>query len=455
MKLNDIKWGFVLAAAIGLSSCKRYVEIPAAPGQLSTTAAFSSDASATSAALSMYSYYLTTNSIGYFNYCGSLAADDIQYTGTTPAISEFAASQVTTANTTLLNYLWSYPYSVVREANQVIVGVNKSTGMTTAVKNQLTGEAKFFRAFYFMNLVNYFGPVPLTLNDVELDNALLPRADTTAVYAQIIADLKDAESLLPGAYVSGLRARANKYAAAALLARAYLYKKDYANAEAEATKVISATDVSYSLPLDSLAFVNTSPEIILQFATQFGFSQFGGNYRTSSATAVPVYTLNPAIANAFEAGDTRRRDWVDSVTANSIKYYKIRKYKLVTATAGNEYDVVLRLAEQFLIRAEARAQQNNLGGAQDDINAIRSRAGLGNTTATTQAGLLAAVMQERKVELFGEMSHRWFDLKRTGQANAVIAPLKPTTWKPTAVLMPIPLTQIQANGNLTQNAGYN
>lgn len=458
MKLQSIKWGLALVIAAALFSCKRYVDIPVATNQLSPEAAYSSDASATGATLALYSYYLTTNSIGYFNLGGSLAADDIQYTGTTTDLTEFAASNVTVGNTSLSSYLWSYPYSVVREANQVIAGVNGAAAITPATKSQLIGEAKFIRAFYFMNLVNYFGPVPLSVNEQELDNAFLPRADTATVYAQIIADLKEAENLLPAAYASTLRGRANKYAAAALLARAYLYKKDYANAEAEATKVIGATDVTYSLPLDSLAFVNTSPEVIWQIATQLGFSQFGASYRTSSATAVPLYVLNPAIANSFEAGDTRRRDWVDSVTSGTTKYYKIRKYKLVTATStsnGNEYDVILRLAEQYLIRAEARAQQNNIGGAQADINAIRTRAGLGNTPAATQTALLAAVAQERKVELFGEMSHRWFDLKRTGQANAVIAPLKPTTWKSTAVLLPIPLPQIQANSNLTQNSGYN
>ena len=455
MKLQSIKWGMALVMASALFSCQRYVEIPSAPNQLSPASAYSSDASATGATLSLYSYYFTTNSIGYFNLGGSLAADDIQYTGTVSDLTEFAASNVTTGNISLFNYLWSYPYSVVREANQVIAGVNGSATISAATKSQLTGEAKFIRALYYMNLVNYFGPVPLSLNELELDNAFLPRADTVAVYAQIIADLKDAENLLPAAYASALKGRANKYAAAALLARAYLYKKDYANAEAEATKVIGATDVVYSLPLDSLAFVNTSPEVIWQIATQLGFSQFGAVYRTSSATAVPLYVLNPAIVNSFEAGDTRKRDWVDSVTSGTTKYYKIRKYKLVTATAGNEYDVILRLAEQYLIRAEARAQQSNISGAQADINVIRTRAGLGNTGAATQAALLAAIAQERKVELFGEMSHRWFDLKRTGQANTVIAPLKPTTWKPTAVLLPIPLSQIQTNTNLSQNNGYN
>ncbi len=453
MKLILIKWGLLLVMASSLFSCNKYVEIPVAPSQLSPTATYSTDASATSAVLALYSYYITTNSIAYFNYCGSLSADDLQYTGTGD-LTEFAASSVTVANSSLLNFLWNYPYNVISEANQSIAGINASTGMTTATKTQLIGEAKFFRAYFLFNLVNYFGPVPLTTSDVQINNAYLPRSDTATVYAQIITDLKDAETALSGAYVSTLRARANKYAAAAMLARTYLYTKDYVNAEAEATKVIGATDVSYSLPLDSLAFVNTSPEVILQFATLYGFSQFGGTYRTSSATAIPTYVLNPAIVNSFENGDNRKRDWVDSVTVNSAKYYKIRKYKLVTATAGNEYDVILRLAEQYLIRAEARAQQGNIAGAQADINIIRTRAGLANTTATTQAGLLAAVAQERKVELFGEMSHRWFDLKRTGQANTIIAPLKPTTWKATSVLMPIPLTQIQANSNLTQNAGY-
>jgi hypothetical protein len=454
MKSIHIKWGLLLIIVSAFYSCEKYVEISSAPSQLSPTAAFSSDASATSAVLALYSYYYTTNSIGYITYCGSLAADDIQYTSTTASISEFGASSVTTSNSILVSYLWAYPYSVIREANQAIIGINNSTAVTATTKSQLVGEAKFFRALYLLNLVNYFGPVPLSIKDLETDNSFLPRADTATVYAQIIADLKDAESLLPTTYATTLRARANKYAASALLARTYLYSKDYKNAEAEATNVISARDVVYSLPVDSLAFVNTSPEVILQFSTQYGYSQFGGTYRTSVSTAVPVYVLNPVIISSFEAGDTRKRDWVDSVTSNNIKYYKIRKYKLVTATAGNEYDVVLRLAEQYLIRAEARAQQNNIAGAQADINVIRTRANLPNTTATTQVTLLAAVAQERKVELFGEMGHRWFDLKRTGQANAVISLLKPTTWKSTAVLMPIPVPQIQANSNLTQNPGY-
>ena len=454
MKSIHIKWALVLLSAATFISCKKFVEIPSAPSQVSPAAVYSSDASANSAALAMYSYYLTTNSIAGFTYYGGAESDDLFYNGSNVNTWEFANASVSTANANLLNNLWSYPYAVIREANQVMAGVAASTAMSDSAKNRLTGEAKFFRAFMHLYLVNYFGKVPLAINTLELDNATLGRSDTAAVYAQIIKDLKDAENLLPAAYPGNYRERVNKYAAAALLARAYLYTKDYANAEAEATKVIGATDVLYGLPSPAAAFSNTSSEVVLQFATLYGYSQFGANYRTTLATAVPTFCIYSSLANSYEAGDTRKANWIDSVTSNSVKYYKINKYKLATATAGNEYDVVLRLAEQYLIRAEARAKQNNLGGAQSDINAIRTRAGLGNTSAVTQTALLAAIADERRKELFGEFSHRWFDLKRTGGLDAVMTALKPTAWQSYKAWQPIPVSQISANTNLIQNDGY-
>jgi hypothetical protein len=122
--------------------------------------------------------------------------------------------------------------------------------------------------------------------------------------------------------------------------------------------------------------------------------------------------------------------------------------------AGNEYNVTLRLAEQYLIRSEARAQLTKISGAQADLDSVRIRAGLAKTTASTKDDLLTAIASERKVELFGEFSHRWFDLKRTGKADQVIGALKPATWKSTAVLAPIPSDERLKNPSLTQNDGY-
>jgi hypothetical protein len=115
--------------------------------------------------------------------------------------------------------------------------------------------------------------------------------------------------------------------------------------------------------------------------------------------------------------------------------------------------MVLRLAEQYLIRAEARTNMGDINGAQLDLDSLRARAGLPPTSATNATELQAAIAHERRVELCFEWGHRWFDLKRTGKADSVLAAEKPG-WRNVDTLYPIPLSQLQANTSLTQNNGY-
>lgn len=433
---------YIIAATLILTSCEKFVDIEKAPNQLLISDAFKADATATSAVLTLYSEDATTGTLAYFTVLGGVESDEMIYTQSiTPAITEFQQTTVSTTNVTLLNNLWSYPYMVISRANVAINGLTASATLSKPVKNQLLGECKFFRAFYYFNLVNYFGKVPLVLSGNPLVDSYLPRSSTDSVWAQIISDLKDAQQLLPTAYVGTLRARVNQYAATALLARVYLYTKDYAKAEEEAAKVIGATDVTYGMPSPATAFLNSSNEVIFQIAPTAAWNNFPflGTYYISNGQ----FALSPAMTASFEPGDQRKIAW----TKDSV----INKYKM----AGGEYNVILRLAEQYLIRAEARAQQNiNISGAQSDLDAVRLRAGLTNTPASTKDDLLTAIAQERKVELFGEFSHRWFDLKRTDKADAVIGALKSATWKPTAVLAPIPSSEIIKNKALTQNDGY-
>jgi hypothetical protein len=119
-----------------------------------------------------------------------------------------------------------------------------------------------------------------------------------------------------------------------------------------------------------------------------------------------------------------------------------------------EYSMILRFAEQYLVRAEARAHLNNLAGAKEDLDVIRSRAGLPELADDlSQDQMLLAVEQERRIELFAEWGHRWFDLRRTGRSLEVLSPLKPgiTT---TDLYYPIPLDAMNTNPNLVQNEGY-
>ena len=171
------------------------------------------------------------------------------------------------------------------------------------------------------------------------------------------------------------------------------------------------------------------------------------------ASTTPAFVLYDTLANTFETGDLRKTNWTKSIVFSSKTYLYPFKYKLRVGTTGNEYAVMLRLAEMYLIRAEARAQQNNISGSQADINLVRTRAGLVNTTASTQAALIAAIEKERWVELFTENSDRWFNLKRLNKATAALSPIK-TAWQPHQQLYPIPLVEMQANPNLVQNSGY-
>jgi hypothetical protein len=135
-------------------------------------------------------------------------------------------------------------------------------------------------------------------------------------------------------------------------------------------------------------------------------------------------------------------------------FYYPYKYKSRLSSGPAEYYIVFRISEQFLIRSEVRAYLNDLPGSIADLNKIRNRAGLPNTLANDQSSLLAAIEAERRVELFTEWGHRWFDIKRTGRADLVLANEKGANWQPTDTLYPIPFGQIQLNQNLTQNPGY-
>jgi len=252
-----------------------------------------------------------------------------------------------------------------------------------------------------------------------------------------------------------------------LLARTYLYTGNYLNAEQQSTAVINHTTMYDTVSLNKVFLLN-SKEAIWQLQPVNTNPSNTSDARLfllpgtgPSVTGYPVY-LSDQIISSFEAGDQRKTSWVGSVTPTSgTTYYFANKYKNNSTNPANitEYTMVLRLAEQYLIRAEARAKQNKFPEAQHDLNMIRRRAGLPNTTANDQPSLVAAILQERKAELFTEWGHRWFDLKRTGAVDAVmntVAGSKATTWNSNWQWYPIPQSDIDKDPALVghQNEGY-
>jgi hypothetical protein len=361
-----------------------------------------------------------------------------------------------------LDGIWSLFYQIIYQANGII-GKVPGSPVADNLKAQYIAEAKIFRAFCHLYLTSYFGDVPLLMTTDVTVTASAPRTAKADVLKAIVADLKDAQSVLaPGSIRNG---RFNKWMATALLARTYLYQKDWANAAAEAG-VLIADSTDFILVKDlSKVFLRGSKEAIWQVNTAGGtndnYTYFAPvNVPTANTSLSYVTQLRPELYNAFEAGDNRKTTWVGSTTISGTSFNFDYKYKSIatpTSTATIEDYMLLRLAEQYLIRAEARAQQDNLPGAIDDINAIRARAGLaGISYGTAKSDVLLAIEQERRVELFGEgYGHRWIDLVRTGRVDAVMMAEKPTTWKPTAALFPIPATELANNPALTPNPSNN
>ena len=462
----------LLLTGCTFTGCRKLVEIGPPVNQVGLDQSFESDATASSAILGIYNNSNNRDFIFQATALPGLSADELQNNVSSPAYDEFRLNAITITNSNIANQLWYYPYYTLAQINAMMAGIERSSGLSSAVKNQLLGETKTWRAFILFNLVNYYGAVPLPLTDDPLGNSTLPRTSATLVWQRIITDLKDAVALLSDTYPSVLRSRVNRQTANALLARAYLYTKDWQNAEATAGLVIGSG--AYTLGDVNTTFVNTSNEIIWQFATLTGISTYttntdsrGGSFAAATGT-VPAFTLTDTLYNSMEEGDLRKANWVTPTVIGGSNYKVINKYKLrvlpTGTTTGNEYNVVLRLAEQYLIRAEARAQQSNLGGAIADADTIRRRAGLPMLDNNlSQQQVLLAIEKERKAELFGEWGHRWFDLKRTPsivspadktRADDVIGALKPATWNVTDILYPIPDAQRTANPALTQNLGY-
>lgn len=467
-----------LAAIILLAitaGCKKVIDVGAPQTSLAATTVFNSDATAEASISGIFTYM--ANYARMYNGQNSVAiqeglrADELQnFSSSTVGNTLFYTNNLSSQD----NYYWPEIFAELYICNSAINGLTASTALTPAIKQQLLGEAKFARAFIFFNAVNLYGDVPLALSTDQNVNSHLSRSPAADVLKQVILDLTDAQGTLPdNAYVtlagvvstSTYRILPNKQAASALLARVYLYMQNWKDAETQASNVISAS--SYLLePTLTNVFLRTSRETIWQL--QSVSTNYFGNADEYQLimTAAPngslnVYPLSNSLIGTFESGDKRLTNWVGTFQSGTTTYYYAYKYKqnlVSTAAAVNEYPIMFRLAEQYLIRAEARAQQSNLTGAQSDLNAIRSRAGLINNAATAQTQLLTDIYRERQIELFTEFGHRWFDLKRTGRLDGVMntaAPLKGGTWSPYKALLPIPASEISINTNLVQTAGYN
>lgn len=389
-------------------------------------------------------YGLTFQSVGY------LPGDNVKWTGSYDFLSQFDAQEVRADNSQLIP-VFSGIYRTINCANQVIKAAEMLTDPQLSAQNRklFKGEAYFIRALSYFDLSRLWGGVQLISEPTlsSIDNINIGRSNLEETRNFILNDLNAADSLLPE--VTN-RNRATRKTVFALKARLYLYMQDWTNASLYASKLINDNNYELVSPFNSFFSNNAknTKESIFELAysatdqndhSMWWQPPVNSGRREWAPTDELVNLLNDPLT-----GGNRKTMIAKTAAPGNLWYGNIYYRNPRTDPA-----FVIRIAEMYLIRSEARAHLNNITEGLIDLNAVRARAGLPSVNAVTPDELLLAVEQERRLE-FAFEPHRWFDLVRTGRIGEVMGVTNQFRW-----VMPIPVSEVQASGGvLHQNAGY-
>ena len=387
-----------------------------------------------------------------------------------------------------LRSVFRWNYAGVTRANYIL---ENKDNIDFPGKDVIIGEARFLRAFYYFELVKFFGDVPLIINQrlgVE-EVAQLNRAPVAQVYSQIEEDLIYAASVLP--ISSSIKGKATKGAALAFLGKAYLYQNKWTEASSTFNDIIS--NGWFSLIPDyadlfSVASENNSETV---FDVQYSGLEGGGygclvclegnagpGFQGIRQYNGPIYgdgnSYNLPTQNLYDffpSSDPRRDFTILDIEAfiaaqsnpQNISYaigagghtgfYNNKYIKRQGEIGLPDNDLtspvnyrVIRYADVLLMAAEANFQNGNTAFAEQYVNEVRQRAGVSPISGIT----LNDIYNERRLELSCE-GHRFFDLVRTNQASNAIDGFSVGTHE----LFPIPQIEIDlAGGNWSQNPGY-
>lgn len=383
--------------------------------------------------------------------------------------------------------VWSGYYRGIYRANVAIQNI-PNIDMDATLKERLIGECKFLRAYFYFNLVRWFGDIPLITEPLETEDFDQSRVAVAEIYAQIEQDLLDAEAVLPlkSRYPVAELGRVTQGAAQGFLAKMYLTLRDFQKAEEYAMKVINSSE--YGL-MDNYGRIftregeNAIESIFEVQAAAFEPAVTGSQYNeVQGVRGTPnlgwgFNRPSDDLIAAYELGDPRREatilypgevlpDGSDIVQDNpNIVNERYNQKAFVPDHPGSNPNGPgnirrLRYADVLLMAAEAMNENGNPTQALEFLNQIRTRARgsrrgiLPEITTTDQNELRLRIWQERRVELAMEQ-HRWFDLTRQQRAAEVMQALGKNFVEGKHELFPIPQTEIDlAGGSLVQNPGY-
>jgi hypothetical protein len=442
---------FLLAGITFFTSCKKFLDVQPEQ-QVDASQAITNAGSAETALNGLY------NLLGSDGYYGSnfqalsyLSGGDIQWTGSQSAPQQIAARQLSADNGNVASS-WAAIYRTILSANYIIdalPGLSDPLFLQTK-KDQFLGEAYFIRALSYFDLARGWGGVQLILTPTRLpgDHSGIKRSSLADTYAQVLSDLNKAETLLPA---TTNRNRATRKTVWALKARYFLYQQQWDSAASNASRIIDdAANYKLLAPYSAFFAGNAAATAESVFEIAYSVSFKNGHYnwwlppalggrREWAPNAQLVSLLNDAAV-----GGGRSALIAQTAPPGNLWYGKLY-YRTPT---GTDPAYLIRVAELYLIRAEASARLDQPEAALADINAVRARAGIAPATAGTQQALLLAIENERQLE-FAFEGDRWFNLVRTGRVAAVLGLNDSNRYR-----FPIPADELLADKDLEPNPGY-
>lgn len=449
---------FVLMAGI---SCNGFTDVGLPKNQVTRDVVFRDDQLAKSA---MAGVYRSLEETGFLS--GSISGVQVILGAYVDELQSYAAATsdpgifyqlAQTPVTTKINSLWTTTYSQIYNINAVVEGVDQSGQMSADVRQQLKGEALFLRAVLHLYLTLTFGDVPYVNTTAYAVNQSIAKSTADAVLSQCKADLETAATLLPETMAKGNRIYPTKMAAYAVLARLAYYQSDGDSARRYADMVLNNPQYQMETDLNKAFLKDSSSSIWQLLPYGAGYNTYQGNVFILKTAPPTNVALRQDFITEFEPGDKRLESWIAQIkdSQNKTYYYPFKYKQYSTSAATQEYSVVLRVEELFLIRAEARLQLGQHNAAVDDLNAIRGRAGLTSISYSSDAAaVLKTIIKERRSELFTEFGHRFFDLRHYKLLDTVMKEKK-TTWQSYFNLLPLPEKELLINPNLNpQNNGY-
>ena len=412
---------------------------------------------------------------------GDAQSDDAYAGADNPANFQIDEYSIDATNTNVSRD-WAYLYSTIGKANAVINNVDAVPDLASERKAEIKGEAMFIRAYMYFQLVQLWGDVPLQLAEVTTISVDLlpelfpvmfpPRAPQADVFAQIISDLEFAAANVKT--VQPDKGYATKGVANAMLAKVYatIQPADWDKVSQYCDAVIAG---GYSLLPEYDDLWNNENENSSEaiFEINYEGTSASGNWGASMFRGLDWKKFNTPsndLVKAFDdENDMIRKNasiifldvsgkWSDPYWPQ-LEFPFVNKYRIFTGNSAQNY-IFIRLADILLLKAEALNELGDFSAAALYVNQIRNRVNLPNTTANSIESMRLAIEKERRLELAFE-GIRWFDLKRTGRAIAVInsaigpngAPLG-YQLTPERLLWPIPQNELDNNTKLTQNPGY-